>query len=176
MAMNPMEGCQLDGLPRMAQGLVKGDRLSLKNWIKRSLARPWNYFIKKWYKRAWGMLFGGADPAVLLRERPMGLTESLAAGDRVRVRSREEIEATLDRWHELRGCAFLENMWQYCETTQHVLTPLHRFLDERDYKVKKCRGIVLLENIHCEGTPVFGRCDRRCYLFWREEWLEKISE
>jgi hypothetical protein len=52
---------------------------------------------------------------------------------------------------------------------------MERFLDERDYKVKKARGIILLEGVICRGTPVFGRCDRCCYLFWREEWLEKIE-
>lgn len=174
MPIEPIKGCQLDGLPRMAEGLETGDRLSFKNWIKRSLAKPWNYVIKKWLKRISAALFGKPSPPASAVEKAPAVP--LAVGDWVRVRSREEIESTLDRWHELRGCAFLENMWQYCGTTQRVLTPLQRFLDERDYKVKKCRGIVLLENIHCEGTPVFGRCDRRCYLFWREEWLEKISE
>lgn len=176
MPIDSITDCQLDGLPRMSEGLVKGDPLSLKNWIKRSLAKPWNYVVKKRLKRMSAALFGDTGVPTSVGKQAPALAVSLAAGDWVRVRSREEIEATLDRWHELRGCAFLENMWQYCGTTQRVLTSMQRFLDERDYQVKKCRGIVLLENIHCEGTPVFGRCDRRCYLFWREEWLEKISE
>jgi len=98
----------------------------------------------------------------------------LAHGDWVRVRSIEEIQATLDDWKELKGCGFLANMWQYCGTSQRVLVSMQRFLDERDYKVKKCKGIILLEGVMCEGTPVFGQCDRRCHFFWREEWLEKI--
>ena len=48
------------------------------------------------------------------------------------------------------------------------------FMDERDYKLKKARGVILLENLICNGTPTFGKCDRCCFLFWREEWLEKI--
>jgi hypothetical protein len=99
----------------------------------------------------------------------------LQAGDRVRVRSLEEIQATLNPWKELKGCAFLPYMVDYCETTQRVLQPVNRFLDERDYKVKKARGVVLLEGVICSGTPVFGRCDRGCHLFWREEWLVKID-
>jgi len=47
-------------------------------------------------------------------------------------------------------------------------------MDERDYKVKKARGVILLENVICTGTPTFGACDRCCFLFWREEWLEKV--
>jgi hypothetical protein len=25
------------------------------------------------------------------------------------------------------------------------------------------------------GTPDYGRCDRACFYFWREEWLEKLD-
>jgi hypothetical protein len=96
-------------------------------------------------------------------------------GEWVRVRSEEEIRSTLDPFKELKGCAFLENMVQYCGTRQHVLKVMQRFLDERDYKVKKVRGVILLENVICSGTPAFGACDRCCFLFWREEWLEKIE-
>lgn len=99
----------------------------------------------------------------------------LKAGDLVRVRSREEIEATLDTRKEFKGCAFLQDMWQYCGTVQRVLQPMERFLDERDYRVKKCKGIVLLEGIICRGAAVFGQCNRCCHLFWKEEWLEKID-
>ena len=100
----------------------------------------------------------------------------LIPGVRVRVRSLEEIQNTLNSFKELKGCAFLEDMKQYCGTEQCVLKVMERFLDERDYQVKKAKGIVLLEGIYCQGTPVFGRCDRSCLSFWREEWLEKIEE
>jgi hypothetical protein len=99
----------------------------------------------------------------------------LKAGDLVRVRSREEIEATLNDWKELKGCTFMPEMWEYCGTIRRVLKPMARFLDERDYRVNKCKGIVLLEGGICNGTLSLGRCDRCCYLFWREEWLEKIG-
>jgi hypothetical protein len=107
----------------------------------------------------------GADPA---------RTGKLSAGDWVRVRSWEEIQPMLDPFKETRGCAFLEDMRKYCGTKQRVFKSMERFLDERDYKVKKVRGVILLENVICGGTPAFGRCDRSCFLFWREEWLEKI--
>lgn len=105
-------------------------------------------------------------------QSPLGLKP----GDWVRVRSAEEIRATLNPFKELRGCAFLEEMYGYCGTVQRVFRVVERFLDERDYKVKKSRGIILLEGAHCSGTVVYGRCDRACLLFWREEWLEKIED
>lgn len=103
------------------------------------------------------------------------ITAGLRAGDLVLVRSREEIEATLDDWRELKGCSFTSEMWVYCGTTQRVLKPMERFLDERDYRIKRCKGIVLLEGVICQGTVFPEGCDRSCYLFWREEWLEKID-
>ena len=52
---------------------------------------------------------------------------------------------------------------------------MQTFMDERDYKMKKARGVILLENVICNGTPTFGPCDRCCFLFWREEWLERVT-
>jgi hypothetical protein len=101
-------------------------------------------------------------------------TPHLKAGDSVRVRSREEVEATLNHWKQLKGCTFMNEMWTYCGTTQRVLRLLERFVDERDLSVKTAKGIVLLEGVMCAGTADFGRCDRSCFYFWREEWLEKI--
>lgn len=100
---------------------------------------------------------------------------SLKAGDMVRVRSSEEIHASLDSWQELNCCLFFQEMWQYCGTTQRILKSVERFVDERDYRVKKAGGLFLLQGLICEGTSDYGRCDRACFYFWREEWLEKID-
>lgn len=102
-------------------------------------------------------------------------TEPLKAGDLVRVRSKEEIEATFDHLGRTKGCGFMDGMEVYCGTVQRVLKPMERFVNERDLRVKKCKGLVLLEGVMCEGTTTFGRCDRSCFSFWREEWLEKIE-
>ncbi|MFX0134315.1 MAG: hypothetical protein ACFFDN_11790 [Candidatus Hodarchaeota archaeon] len=99
----------------------------------------------------------------------------LKAGDLVRIRSREEIQKTLNRWNQLKGCAFMEEMWHYCGTTQRVRKPVRVFLDERNYLVRRSNHIFILENVICEGTIDFGPCDRSCFFFWREEWLEKIA-
>jgi len=100
---------------------------------------------------------------------------NLQAGDLVRVRTKEEIEATLNHWGQLKGCGFMPEMEQYCGTTQRVLKRMERFVDERDLRVKRTKGIVFLEGVFCQGTADFGSCDRSCYLFWREEWLEKLE-
>jgi hypothetical protein len=168
--------CQLPCLPRFAEGAAEVGPQPFVKSLKRKFAGPWNHYVKPWLKRFTRWSSGFTRPAGPTTTPVVNATTyHLRAGDWVQVRSREEIEATLDRWKELKGCAFLEYMWPYCGTTQRVLQPMERFLDERDYKVKKVKGLVLLEGVLCHGTPVFGRCDRCCHLFWREEWLEKIE-
>jgi hypothetical protein len=89
-----------------------------------------------------------------------------------RVRSLREIEATLDQDRQLRGCAFMPEMAEYCGITLRVLKPVRRFFDERDFKIKTSSGISLLDGVICKGTAEFGSCDRSCFYVWREEWLE----
>ncbi|GAP11692.1 hypothetical protein BECAL_02883 [Bellilinea caldifistulae] len=171
MFNDPYSQCQIPALSKIAEGEQKDTSLPFLVRFKRRFAKVWNYTVKNRLKKI---------DKTLSKKHKLNTTatifpEKLQAGDWVRVRPAEDIQSTLDRWHELKGCAFLSEMWQYCGTTQRVLVRMERFLDERDYKVKKCNGIVLLEGLMCTGTPVFGRCDRRCHFFWREEWLEKIN-
>ena len=97
----------------------------------------------------------------------------MQSGDLVRVRTREEIKATLDGRNEAKGCLFMSEMWKYCGTEQRVLKPVEQFLDERTYRVRRTSGIVLLEGAVCQGTEYPKGCDRSCFFFWREEWLAK---
>jgi len=133
---------------------------------------PWNYYVKRGIKYFYHMKSGQKNEDEKKIVLPVA---GFQVGDRVKVRSWDEIQPTLDPFKELKGCAFLPEMQQYCGTTQRVLQVMERFLDERDYKVKKVRGIILLDDVICRGTPVFGRCDRCCHLFWRAEWLEKVD-
>ena len=174
--MDDLSGWQIPCLLKIADGTILIEKQPLKQQLKRLLAKPWNYHIKNYLKKfqkakTRKSTLNTFQNAVTLTT---DINLRLSAGDWARVRSREEIQATLDNWNELKGCAFLDNMWPYCGTTQQVLVSMKRFLDERDYKVKKCNGIILLKDVMCEGTPVFGKCDRCCHYFWREEWLEKI--
>ncbi len=161
----------------MAEGRVLVQGQPIIRRVKAALAVPWNYHVKRWLKQAYHALalrHGPTKAETIARE--FAPSVPLRAGDRVRVRPYSEISSTLDPFRELKGCAFLEEMSQYCGTYQRVFKVMERFLDERDYKVKKVRGIILLEDVMCQGTPAFGPCDRCCLLFWREDWLEKIAE
>ena len=159
--------CQIRILPAVAEELKRHDIIfqrirKLRLGMKRRMTFVWNV-IKRRIRR------GGRRITSIQRESPF------QAGDVVMVRSKREILATLDEWNRLNRCSFMEEMWAYCETRQRVLKRVERFLDERDYLVKRTRGVVILENVLCAGTVGFGRCDRTCFFFWREEWLKKVD-
>jgi hypothetical protein len=97
-------------------------------------------------------------------------------GDIVKVRSKAEILQTLDKRNRLKGCYFMDEMWQYCGTKQRVLKRVDHFFDECKDLMRKTHNIVLLDGLQCSGELGYNeKCDRMCYFFWREEWLEKIE-
>jgi hypothetical protein len=171
--------CPLQGIIRASE-TVKEKGLPPVLRIKRALHRHLSVRFQKKVKNAYSFALGTFDRLRGRAKPPEDAPDSrpsqrLEAGDQVRVRSREEIEATLDRWRSLKGCGFLGEMAGYCGTIQRVLKRVERFIDEKDYRLKKASGIVLLEGAICSGTGTTGRCDRACFFFWREEWLEKLD-
>jgi hypothetical protein len=158
-------GCQITFLNELADPLGLPHVLwQRRNRLRRIVKRRSNYMIH----------FCSDRPDTKKRENPVN-TATLKSGDQVRIKTREEVKGTLDCWNQLKGCAFVEEMWPYCGTTQKVFKPVEKFLDERDYLMKKCQGIFILDGLMCQGTKDFGKCDRSCYYFWRQEWLEKIE-
>ncbi len=172
------QDCQLPCVHRMAEGRVSAPPATLTRRIKLLIRRHMSPAHERVLKIQSDRLLNWIAGMQGRPTRPVILPEqvrSLKAGDLSRVRSRAEIEATLNQWHQLKGCTFMPEMAQYCGTEQRVLKPMRRFVDERDLRVKRSRGIVLLEGLYCQGTAEFGPCDRSCHFFWREEWLEKVG-
>ncbi len=171
-AKRGLHNCQIHCVPRVAQSIgFVGELQYLYSRAKRFLKRRLNYV---WNRLATLKYQGRASNGVLVRQNDVVL--HFRAGDLVRIKSAHEIHATLNVWNSLRGCTFAEEMWPYCGTTQRVMKRMERFLDERDYHIKKSNGIVILEGLICAGSIDFGRCDRSCFFFWREEWLERVDE
>ena len=142
-----------------------------------------------------------ADPAIVLRKSAhlfdrsgahVGATSAarpsrivphdppLAPGDRVRVRSYEEIEATFDATGTCGGMSFLPVVMQrFCGCTFTVRGRVDRFFDERRWKMLRLRDTVILNDVFCEppreSDVEWAGCTRSCFLFWKEAWLERIS-
>lgn len=182
MKLKPSDlGCQIPSLRLLADGTGEVPPQSLmrrlKLAIRRRLSPAQERAFKAWSNELMNRLCKLTGRQLKPVARCSGSSDRrIQAGDWVRVRSLEEIEATLNHWRQLRGCTFMPEMAAYCGTIQRVLKRMERFVDERDLCVKTSKGIVLLAGVICEGTADFGSCDRSCFYFWREEWLEKISE
>jgi len=173
--------CQMYCVRPMADGVVRGVPQGLVSKVKVMLTRRLGPARKRVVKQRLARYYLALNRALRRGQPPPApqvaapAAAPLQAGDRVRVKSRAEIEATVGVFKDLKGLTFMPEMWPYCGTEQRVFKRLVRFFDERDYQVRRARGIVLLEGLMCEGTAMFGPCDRSCFFFWREEWLEKIA-
>ena len=173
--------CQIPSLQLLSQGIAQSPPESVARRIKlvfrRCLSPGKERALKKSTNRLMNRFFELICRSPKPSTSPAGtVSVGLQTGDWVRVRPLKDIETTLNHWRQLRGCTFMPEMAEYCGTTQRVLKPMNRFVDERDLRVKKSNGIILLEGVMCRGTAEFGNCDRSCFVFWREEWLEKIME
>jgi hypothetical protein len=172
--------CQIPCLRSVAVGNAEVPPAALGRRLKLAIRRRLSPRHERTFKRRTNSLLNWFAGITKGQKRPLARTTAatatiLNAGDLVRVRSEEEIKATLNHWRQLKGCTFMPEMAPYCGTTQRVHKRMARFVDERDLRVKRTKGIILLEGLHCEGTADFGPCDRSCFYFWREEWLEKID-
>jgi len=97
-------------------------------------------------------------------------------GDRVRVRSREALLATLDNRGRLDGLPVMPEMLACAGRVFEVDAVVHRTCDtiKTAGTSGTTRGIdrtVHLRNCRCDGSA-HGGCQARCLLYWKIDWLE----
>ena len=103
----------------------------------------------------------------------------LRPGDWVRIKSYDEILATLDKAGSNRGLSFDAELLPYCGKVYRVKTRVEKFINERTGKMQRLRTpAVILEGVYCKSLYAGQRlfCPRSIYSWWREIWLEKVSE
>jgi hypothetical protein len=143
-------------------------------WIVPSLVLTFQYLSRDRLPRRL-QVAGGVDipfvhgrltrtPAVDLRLRP---------GERVRVKSVEEIRASVDARGRNRGLSFDVEMRPYCGQSLRVDRVVTRTMDEWTGRLldlgSRC---IVLENAVCQGI-YHGLCRRASQPYWREAWLER---
>lgn len=100
----------------------------------------------------------------------------LRPGELVTIKSKEEIEKTLDRNNKNRGLSFDGEMSKYCGRTARVLKRVDRIIDERTGRmIHLSNECIMLAGVVCTGDYM-QFCPRRIYSYWREIWLERASE
>ena len=104
---------------------------------------------------------------------------NLRSGDLVRVKPFQEIVATIDAKWMNRGLGFDAELVPYCGGVYRVRARLSRFIDEKTGRMKTLKTpAVILEGVCCQSRYSNNRmfCPRSIYSWWREIWLERVSE
>ena len=96
-------------------------------------------------------------------------------GERVRISSYETIKKTLDVNNCYEHLLFMERMAKFCGGDHEVLRQVKWVYDECSKKMLRCKDIVVLKGLVCDGKGVLNGkdCDRSCLYFWKTAWLEK---
>lgn len=149
------------------------------HWLKRfrkAVTTPMLVLEKLQFQRATARTSASAD-----REESKPEPLNLQSGDRVRVKSLDEIRATLDENGRTGGCTFIySEMAKHCGKTYTVHKRINQFFDEATRKFLKPRSMVSLRDVYCEPAWDAGHdyagCDRSCFVFWKEDWLERITD
>ncbi len=115
---------------------------------------------------------GGPKPAV---KRPFDPDEvlNLQPGDLVQVKSLEEIRATLDARGKNRGLLFTDDMRGFAGKQFRVFKRVESIFLEESKQRRTLKNTVMLDAAYCPGITF--RCDRSCFLFWKEVWLRRLD-
>lgn len=93
-------------------------------------------------------------------------------GDRVQVRSAEEILATLDGRGELESLPFMPEMLQFCGQQFTVDKVAHKLCDTIGRSgFRRMDNAVHLAGVRCDGQA-HGGCQAGCLIYWKTDWLE----
>jgi hypothetical protein len=101
----------------------------------------------------------------------------LQPGELVEVRSREEIEATLDENQRNRGLWFDEEMLRLCGRRGRVVKRVERILDERSGRMLRIKkdAVIIEGMLGCDGL-YHNLCPRLMVAFMREAWLRRVHD
>jgi hypothetical protein len=109
---------------------------------------------------------------------PMGRLD-LKPGEYVRIKSKEQIEPTVDESGRNRGLTFdPEEMAPYCGRVFKVRGSVTQIIDERCGKMLLMKHpCIILEGVVCNAEYARDRlnCPRSIPSYWRELWLERVE-
>lgn len=104
---------------------------------------------------------------------------NLQPGELVRVKSFREILTTLNTENKNRGLYFDAEHVPYCGGVYPVRSRVRKFINEKTGELVTLQtDAIILEGVCCQARYSDCRmfCPRSIYSWWREVWLERISE
>jgi len=186
----PRYRCQATEIPNASEPLRfrQADQYvrDLQNWSVRKVLRGlvieifnlWQAFSKRHLPEALLIAGGNTYPFVkgkLNKGETPSVKLDLLPGDLVRIKSKEEIVATLDKTNRNRGLSFDGEMSNYCGRTARVRARVNRLIEESTGEMIDINSdCIILEGVVC-AADYHRFCPRAIYPYWREVWLEKIG-
>lgn len=143
------------------------------------IRKPFQWFYDQVMKLRGGTPFPRRGGTIPFNLPTPSVQLNLQPGDHVRVKSYQEIRATTDLNSKNRGLFFDAEMVPYCGRTFQVRTRVSRFINEKTGRLVTLKTpAVILENVWCQSRYSERRmnCPRSIYSWWREVWLERISD
>jgi len=107
--------------------------------------------------------------------RESAVRRAIRVGDRVEVRSAEEIMATLDAAGTLEALPFMPEMLAYCGKRFSVSNRADKILDMIDKTgLRRMRRAAFLDDVRCDGSAHDG-CQQGCRIIWKTSWLRRVQ-
>ncbi len=152
----------------------------LKYWFQRT---PFGYRLTKSFRERMHCWLTGREvpdfQGAIRQDEPTPTGRlDLKPGERVRIKSKEEIVKTLDETGKNRGLSFDVELSPYCDRVVTVRSSVAKIIDELTGKMRYMKQpCVMLEGVVCNGEYSECRlmCPRAIPSYWRELWLEKVE-
>jgi hypothetical protein len=101
---------------------------------------------------------------------------ALQSGERVTVRSVDEIRTTTNRTAHNRGLYFSPDMAKPSAAPCRVLRRADKIIVDGTGEMRSLKNTVFLEGSYCGCAHVaFGGCPRHEFAYWREIWLKRAE-
>jgi hypothetical protein len=159
--------------PRFYFRDLASGNVRIQDFVWYGLLAIFNAFTNRWLGRRVPHICGRAGQTTPTCE------PKLRAGSVVQVRSKREIEDTLDANQRNRGLWFDVEMLPYSQQgTFKVLRRVERIINEKTGRMMRIPGACLiLDNVTCSGHYSQFRmfCPRSIYPYWREIWLRDAA-
>jgi hypothetical protein len=143
------------------------------------LGRPARWLYDRFQSVWGGVPFPRKVGTVPVGQTTPTATLNLQPGERVRVKSYDEILATLDGSNNNRGLSFDAELVPFCGRVYRVKSRITKFINEKTGTMSTMKTpAIILEGVWCQARYSECRmfCPRSIYSWWREIWLERIPE
>lgn len=180
MLSEPIYVCQMTELPKATVRLGWNDP---RHWLRdlwTGNVRP-RLFVTAVSLKLFNLVQGKLrrplmprrDPAVGKSDAPEIL--DLQPGEMVRVRTKREIEQTLNSASKNRGLWFDVEMHRFCGGVFRVQSSVRTIIDEATGKMLTMkRPCIVLEKVSATGEYL-SLCPQNELIYWREAWLQRIT-